>query len=240
MKQTPRTRTLRFTVSGETGEDAAEFARVVTNVFMAYHKEVSRGESRPRSHEPRSASMRPSTKRKTRCGATTRFARSMGSPISRPNSSRCWNRLRSFAPIASLPSRRSVRSRPGEQPGGAAREHTKDQLRRWRYLAGEGHVRATSAGAGQRKSHPVCRSPAGPSASAAGRATASSASVGRRLEPPAARPGRRQRNLSRPGRVSFERRNRVLRAASRTPKRARPKWPKRAQNRVEGFSGHRG
>jgi uncharacterized protein involved in exopolysaccharide biosynthesis len=31
--------TLRFTVSGETGEDAAEYARVVTKVFMAYHKE---------------------------------------------------------------------------------------------------------------------------------------------------------------------------------------------------------
>ena len=31
--------TLRFTVSGETGEDAAEYARVVTNVFMAYHQE---------------------------------------------------------------------------------------------------------------------------------------------------------------------------------------------------------
>lgn len=31
--------TLRFTVSGETGKDAAEYARVVTNVFMAYHQE---------------------------------------------------------------------------------------------------------------------------------------------------------------------------------------------------------
>jgi len=31
--------TMSFTVSGETGEDAAEYARVVTNVFMAYHKE---------------------------------------------------------------------------------------------------------------------------------------------------------------------------------------------------------
>ena len=30
---------MRFTVSGETGEDAAEYARVVTDVFMAYHKE---------------------------------------------------------------------------------------------------------------------------------------------------------------------------------------------------------
>jgi uncharacterized protein involved in exopolysaccharide biosynthesis len=35
----PRTGTMYFTVSGETGEDAAEYARVVTNVFMAYHKE---------------------------------------------------------------------------------------------------------------------------------------------------------------------------------------------------------
>jgi uncharacterized protein involved in exopolysaccharide biosynthesis len=34
-----RTGTMSFTVSGETGEDAAEYARVVTNVFMAYHKE---------------------------------------------------------------------------------------------------------------------------------------------------------------------------------------------------------
>jgi uncharacterized protein involved in exopolysaccharide biosynthesis len=31
--------TLRFTVSGETGEDAAEYAQVVTKVFMDYHKE---------------------------------------------------------------------------------------------------------------------------------------------------------------------------------------------------------
>ena len=31
--------TLRFTVSGETGEDAAEYAQVVTQVFMAYHKD---------------------------------------------------------------------------------------------------------------------------------------------------------------------------------------------------------
>jgi len=31
--------TLRFTVSGKTGEDAAEYARVVTKVFMAYHQE---------------------------------------------------------------------------------------------------------------------------------------------------------------------------------------------------------
>jgi predicted nucleic acid-binding Zn-ribbon protein len=30
---------MSFTVSGETGEDAAEYARVVTNVFMAYHQE---------------------------------------------------------------------------------------------------------------------------------------------------------------------------------------------------------
>ncbi|MBW1907902.1 MAG: hypothetical protein JRJ24_22015, partial [Deltaproteobacteria bacterium] len=35
----PRGGTMSFTVSGETGEDAAEYARVVTNVFMAYHKE---------------------------------------------------------------------------------------------------------------------------------------------------------------------------------------------------------
>jgi len=34
-----RAGTLRFTVSGETGEDAAEHARVVTKVFMAYHKD---------------------------------------------------------------------------------------------------------------------------------------------------------------------------------------------------------
>jgi predicted nucleic acid-binding Zn-ribbon protein len=34
-----RTGTMSFTVSGETGEDAAEYARVVTNVFMDYHKE---------------------------------------------------------------------------------------------------------------------------------------------------------------------------------------------------------
>jgi predicted nucleic acid-binding Zn-ribbon protein len=34
-----RAGTLRFTVSGETGEDAAEYAQVVTNVFMAYHRE---------------------------------------------------------------------------------------------------------------------------------------------------------------------------------------------------------
>ncbi|MBW2588426.1 MAG: hypothetical protein JRD92_16030, partial [Deltaproteobacteria bacterium] len=31
--------TLRFAVSGETGEDAAEYARVVTDVFMTYHQE---------------------------------------------------------------------------------------------------------------------------------------------------------------------------------------------------------
>ena len=30
---------LRLTVSGETGEEAAEYARVVTNVFMAFHKD---------------------------------------------------------------------------------------------------------------------------------------------------------------------------------------------------------
>ncbi|MBW2546015.1 MAG: hypothetical protein JRE82_02045 [Deltaproteobacteria bacterium] len=35
----PRARTMYFTVSGATGEDAAEYARVVTDVFMAYHKE---------------------------------------------------------------------------------------------------------------------------------------------------------------------------------------------------------
>jgi uncharacterized protein involved in exopolysaccharide biosynthesis len=34
-----RAKTLWFTVSGETGEDAAEYARVVTDVFMAYHKD---------------------------------------------------------------------------------------------------------------------------------------------------------------------------------------------------------
>ncbi len=34
-----RTGTLRFSVSGETGEDAAEYARVVTKVFMAYHRD---------------------------------------------------------------------------------------------------------------------------------------------------------------------------------------------------------
>ena len=34
-----RSQTLWFTVSGETGEDAAEYARVVTQVFMAYHKD---------------------------------------------------------------------------------------------------------------------------------------------------------------------------------------------------------
>jgi hypothetical protein len=34
-----RSRTMSFTVSGETGEDAAEYARVVTDVFMAYHQE---------------------------------------------------------------------------------------------------------------------------------------------------------------------------------------------------------
>ena len=34
-----RAGTMRFTVSGETGEEAAEYARVVTNVFMAYHKD---------------------------------------------------------------------------------------------------------------------------------------------------------------------------------------------------------
>jgi len=31
--------TLRFTVSGQTGEDAAEYARAVTKVFMAYHQD---------------------------------------------------------------------------------------------------------------------------------------------------------------------------------------------------------
>jgi len=31
--------TVQITVSGETGEDAAEFARIVTDVFMTYHKE---------------------------------------------------------------------------------------------------------------------------------------------------------------------------------------------------------
>jgi len=31
--------TLELTVGGETGEDAAEFARIVTDVFIAYHKE---------------------------------------------------------------------------------------------------------------------------------------------------------------------------------------------------------
>jgi uncharacterized protein involved in exopolysaccharide biosynthesis len=31
--------TLKFTVSGTTGEDVAEYARVVTKVFMAYHKD---------------------------------------------------------------------------------------------------------------------------------------------------------------------------------------------------------
>lgn len=30
---------LRFSVSGETGDDAAEYARVVTNVFMAFHRD---------------------------------------------------------------------------------------------------------------------------------------------------------------------------------------------------------
>ncbi|NND29693.1 MAG: hypothetical protein HKN97_13980 [Myxococcales bacterium] len=30
---------LRFAVSGETGDEAAEYARVVTNVFMAYHRD---------------------------------------------------------------------------------------------------------------------------------------------------------------------------------------------------------
>ena len=34
-----RTGTMSFTVSGETGEEAAEYARVVTDVFMDYHKE---------------------------------------------------------------------------------------------------------------------------------------------------------------------------------------------------------
>ena len=34
-----RSQTLWFAVSGETGEDAAEYARVVTQVFMAYHKD---------------------------------------------------------------------------------------------------------------------------------------------------------------------------------------------------------
>ena len=34
-----RSGTMSFTVSGETGEDAAEYARVVTDVFMAYHQE---------------------------------------------------------------------------------------------------------------------------------------------------------------------------------------------------------
>jgi len=34
-----RAGTLLFAVSGETGEDAAEYARVVTNVFTAYHKD---------------------------------------------------------------------------------------------------------------------------------------------------------------------------------------------------------
>ncbi|MGB8329196.1 MAG: hypothetical protein WCE62_03645 [Polyangiales bacterium] len=33
------TNTLHITVSGDTGEEAAEYARVVTDVFMAYHKE---------------------------------------------------------------------------------------------------------------------------------------------------------------------------------------------------------
>ena len=35
----PRTGTMAFTVSGETAEDAAEYAEVVTEVFMAYHRE---------------------------------------------------------------------------------------------------------------------------------------------------------------------------------------------------------
>jgi uncharacterized protein involved in exopolysaccharide biosynthesis len=34
-----RSGTLRFSVTGETGESAAEYARVVTDVFLAYHKE---------------------------------------------------------------------------------------------------------------------------------------------------------------------------------------------------------
>jgi uncharacterized protein involved in exopolysaccharide biosynthesis len=34
-----RARTLEFTVSAKTGEEAAEYARVVTNVFLAYHQE---------------------------------------------------------------------------------------------------------------------------------------------------------------------------------------------------------
>jgi uncharacterized protein involved in exopolysaccharide biosynthesis len=34
-----RASALHFSVSGETGEDAAEYARVVTDVFMAYHKD---------------------------------------------------------------------------------------------------------------------------------------------------------------------------------------------------------
>jgi uncharacterized protein involved in exopolysaccharide biosynthesis len=34
-----RAGTLQFTVSGETGEEAAEYARVVTSVFLAYHKD---------------------------------------------------------------------------------------------------------------------------------------------------------------------------------------------------------
>ena len=35
----PRAGTMSFTVSGETGEDAAEYAQVVTEVFMAYHQQ---------------------------------------------------------------------------------------------------------------------------------------------------------------------------------------------------------
>ena len=35
----PRVGTMSFTVSGPTGEDAAQYGRVVTDVFMAYHKE---------------------------------------------------------------------------------------------------------------------------------------------------------------------------------------------------------
>lgn len=34
-----RSGALRFSVTGETGEDAAEYARIITNVFLAYHKE---------------------------------------------------------------------------------------------------------------------------------------------------------------------------------------------------------
>ncbi len=217
-----RAGTLRFAVSGDTGEDAAEYARVVTQVFMAYHKdrqsrrieaEIGRTEKRIDAveHEAEAARRRYNAFRE-RHGISNL-------PTEQQSMLESAAQLRADSELA-VPEIRALEAQVSSLETLLA-EHAQNQHgRRWG-LARESHVRATSAGAGERTSLAFPRSPAGSSASAAGGDNCALSCGREAVRPPAAAAWSASTRPIKTWPGSFKRRNRIWRLSGNAKKDCR-------------------